>query len=109
SRAPCSLLRGFSRAEGKEIIMSKRLKSAPPIPSALQEKLTAIDNEVVLLHFKWTYLMQLFGTEKHLAVINAAAPSIFSVIEEAMFADILLTLMRLVDPPKSSNQENLSL
>ncbi len=53
--------------------------------------------------------MQLFGTEKHLAVINATAPSIFSVIEEAMLADILLTLIRLVDPPKSGNQENLSL
>jgi hypothetical protein len=26
-----------------------------------------------------------------------------------MFADILLTLMRLVDPPKSNNQNNLSL
>jgi HEPN superfamily AbiU2-like protein len=40
---------------------------------------------------------------------NATAPSIFSVIEEAMFADILLAVMRLVDPPKSSNQPNLSL
>jgi hypothetical protein len=79
------------------------LKNAPPISSVLQEKLTAIDNEVVLLHFKWTYLIQLFGETKHLAVINATAPSIFSVIEEAMFADILLTLMRLVDPPKSNN------
>jgi hypothetical protein len=85
------------------------LKSTPPIPNALKEKLTAIDNEVVLLHFKWTHLMQLFGTEKHLAVINATAPSIFSVIEEAMLTDILLTLIRLVDPPKSRNQENLSL
>jgi hypothetical protein len=85
------------------------VKKSPPIPSALQEKLTAIDNEVALLHFKWTYLMQLFGNEKHLAVINATASSIFSVIEEAMFTDILLTLMRLVDPAQSNNQDNLSL
>jgi len=91
------------------LVRSEPLKNAPPIPSALQEKLTAIDNEVVLLHFKWTYLMQLFGKEKNLAVINATAPSIFSVIEEAMFTDILLTLMRLVDPPKSTRQNNLSL
>jgi hypothetical protein len=26
--------------------------------------LNAIDNEVVLLHFKWTYLRQLFGNER---------------------------------------------
>jgi hypothetical protein len=37
------------------LVRSEPLKSAPPIPSVLQEKLTAIDNEVVLLHFKWTY------------------------------------------------------
>ena len=80
-----------------------------PIPAPLKEKLDAIDQEVVLLHYKWTYLMQLFGKEERISVINATAPSIFSVIEEAMFADILLAVMRLVDPPKSSNQPNLSL
>jgi len=85
------------------------LKNAPLISSVLKEKLTAIDREVVLLHFKWTYLMQLFGKQKHLAVINATAPLIFRVVEDAMFADILLALMRLVDPPKSKNQNNLSL
>src|SRR5262249_36575732 len=79
------------------------------IPAPLKEKLEAIDREVVLLHFKWTYLMQLFGKEERLSVINATAPSIFSVIEEAMFADVLLAIMRLVDLPKSSNQPNLSL
>jgi AbiU2 len=85
------------------------VKNAVPIPRGLQEKLDAVDREVVLLHFKWTYFRQLFGTEKGVAIINATASSIFSVIEEAMFADILLTLMRLVDPPKSSNRPNLSL
>jgi hypothetical protein len=88
---------------------SDSLKNSPPISAALQEKLDAIDNEVVLLHFKWTCLMQLFGKEKHVATINATAPSIFSVIEETMFTDILLSLMRLVDPPKSGGQANLSL
>jgi len=85
------------------------LKSKPPISAELREKLDAIDQEVVLLHFKWTYLKQLFGSEKSVAIVNATAPSIFSVIEEAMFNDILLTLMRLVDPPKSKNGANLSL
>jgi hypothetical protein len=83
--------------------------TAVPIPESLKEKLDAVDREVVLLHFKWTYLMQLFGKEDRVSVINATASSIFSVIEEAMFADIFLTIMRLVDPPKSSNQPNLSL
>jgi hypothetical protein len=53
--------------------------------------------------------MQLFGKEKHVATINATAPSIFSVIEETMFTDILLSLMRLVDPAESGGQANLSL
>ena len=84
------------------------MKNASPIPPALQEKLDAVDREVVLLHFKWTYFQQLFGSEKGVASINATAPSIFSVIEESLFADILLALMRLVDPPKTRNQANLS-
>ena len=85
------------------------MATALPIPAPLKEKLDAVDQEIVLLHFKWTYLMQLFGKEERISVINATAPSIFSIIEEAMFADILLAVMRLVDPPKSSNQPNLSL
>ncbi len=83
--------------------------ATPTIPRALQEKLDALDREIVLLHFKWIYLKQLFGTEKHLAVVNATAPSAFSVIEEALFNEILLSLMRLVDPVGSKHQMNLSL
>lgn len=53
--------------------------------------------------------MQLFGKEKHVAVLNATAPAIFTSIQETMLTDILLTVMRLVDPPGSGERKNLSL
>ena len=57
------------------------MNPAPPaIPPTLKEKLDALDREVVLLHFKWICIKQLFGSEKHLAVVNATAPSAFGVI-----------------------------
>jgi uncharacterized protein (UPF0147 family) len=85
------------------------MNNAPSISEALLGKLTAIDKEVTLLHFKWTYFMQLFGKQKHVAILNSTAPAIFRAIEDSMLSDILLTIMRLVDPPKSMSQTNLSL
>ena len=85
------------------------MNSSFPISDSFRNKLAAIDKEVTLLHFKWTYFMQLFGKQKHVAIINATAPAIFQAIEDAMLSDILLALMRLVDPPKSLGHANLSL
>jgi hypothetical protein len=82
------------------------MRGTLPIPANLQEKLTAIDREVFLLHFKWTYLKQLFGTENRVAVLNATASSLFSAIEEMLFNDIFLSLLRLIDPPASLNRHS---
>jgi hypothetical protein len=78
------------------------------LPTSLQQKFDAIHREVVILNFKWVYFRQLFGQQKTIDVLNQAAPSAFHLIEAAMFIDILLSIMRLVDPKKSSGQPNLS-
>lgn len=77
-----------------------------PENGAFEEKFHAIQREVVQLHLKWRYFIQLFGQLNRIAVINLTAPAIFSSIEDAMLADILLTLMRLVDPAKSFKNKN---
>jgi hypothetical protein len=77
--------------------------------ASLRKKFDAVHREVVLLHFKWTYFLQLFGHKKGVDILNDATPALFKIIEDAMFFDITLTVMRLVDPPTTSGRANLSL
>ena len=79
-----------------------------PMPPALEEKLKAIDLEVRNLHFKWKFFSQLFTDPNRVAILNATAASLFQSIEDSMLSDILLSIARLTDPPKSFKQENLS-
>jgi hypothetical protein len=78
------------------------------MPPALQEKLNAIDIEVRNLHFKWKFFSQLFTDSHRIKILNATAASLFQSVEDSMLSDILLSIMRLADPPKSMGQENLS-
>ena len=79
-----------------------------PIPPALDEKLKAIDLEVRNLYFKWKFFSQLFTDQNRVKILNATAISLFQSIEESMLFDILLSITRLTDPPKSVGRENLS-
>jgi hypothetical protein len=79
-----------------------------PMPPSLEEKLKAIDLEVRNLHFKWKFFSQLFTDPNSVKTLNATAASLFQSVEDSMLSDILLSIMRLTDPPKSLGQENLS-
>jgi hypothetical protein len=79
-----------------------------PMPPAVQKKLEAIDLEVRNLYFKWKFFSQLFTDPYRVSILNAAAGSLFQSIEDSMLSDILLSIMRLTDPPKSMRHENLS-
>jgi hypothetical protein len=78
------------------------------MPPDLQKKLDAIDLEVRNLYFKWKFFSQLFTDPDRVSILNATAGSLFQSIEDSMLSDILLSIMRLTDPPKSVGQENLS-
>jgi hypothetical protein len=79
-----------------------------PMPPALEEKLKAIDLEVRNLHFKWKFFSQIFTDPSRVAILNATAASFFQSVEDSMLLDILLSITRLTDPPKSVKRENLS-
>ena len=79
-----------------------------PMPPALEEKLKAIDLEVRNLHFKWKFFSQLFTDPNRVKILNVTAASLFQSVEDSMLLDILLSIARLTDPPKSFKQENLS-
>jgi len=82
------------------------------MPSTLQNKIKAIDAEVVRLHYKWKHCKQVFGSDKKVKLLNEAAPRFFGYLWNLMLFDIVLSIARLTDPPKtrvkSINKENLS-
>jgi hypothetical protein len=67
-------------------------------------------NECVGLHWKWCELMALFGrSEERVKLLNSSAPSFFKVVQDCMWEDVTLHIARLMDPPRSSGKQNLSL
>ena len=84
------------------------MQASTPIPTVLQEKLNAIDLEVRNLHFKWKFFGQLFADSERVKILNTTAAYLFQSVEDSMLSDILLSITRLIDPPNSFKQENLS-
>jgi len=66
--------------------------------------------ECVNLHWKWHELVALFGcNERRVKLLNSSAPSFFRIVQDCMWEDITLHIARMMDPPKSSGKQNLSL
>ena len=74
----------------------------------LNNQMKALGHEVTLLHFQWAYFIQLFGNAVHVATFNETAGGAFHAIENAMLHDLLMTIMRLCDPPISAGKKTLS-
>lgn len=78
----------------------------------LKTKIKAIDAEVMRLHYKWKHFKQVFGSDEKVKLLNEAAPVFFGYLWNIMLFDILLSIARLTDPPKSKVKsiikENLS-
>lgn len=59
-------------------------------------------NRHTWLLFKWSEYVELFGTSpQRVALLNASAPRLFKIVEDAMWADTLLDLAKLTDAPSS--------
>jgi hypothetical protein len=73
-----------------------------------QDKVKAIDDEVLRLHYKWKHLKQIFGSDEKVKLLNNAAPVFFSYLWNSMSLDFVLSFSRLLDPHSSCGDENLS-
>lgn len=66
--------------------------------------------ELVSLHHKWDEYVELFGTKpSRIELLNKAASNFFGYLQHALWADILIHLACLTDPPKSMGKANLTL
>lgn len=75
----------------------------------LGELYSALWQEVVWIHSKWSRYVALYGTNpKRIELLNQAAPSFFGLLQGILFEDALLHIARLIDSPKSAGKSNLS-
>lgn len=66
--------------------------------------------ELVSLHRKWGYFVQLFGSKQdRVELLNKTAPDLFRTIQDLLWEDALLHLARMTDAPKSIGKENLTI
>jgi hypothetical protein len=71
---------------------------------------TALCDEVVWLHGKWSQYRQLFATsEDRIELLNNTAGYFFGVLQHTMLDDVQLHLARLTDPARTMGHDNLSL
>jgi hypothetical protein len=70
----------------------------------------ALWNEVAWLYSKWDEYVELFGTKpSRIELLNKSAPLFFRTVQDSLWADTLLHIARLTDPPKSAGKSNLTI
>lgn len=85
-------------------------KQLPTMPPDLADLYPALWQQAVWLHIVWNQYRQLFGTSpQQLDLLNEMAPGFFRVCHDALLDDVVLTLCRLTDGPKSCGQPNMVL
>ena len=71
---------------------------------------TALVNEVIWVHAKWTQYQQLYArSSERIALLNDVAGHFFGIIQDSLLEDVILHLTRLTDPPQSLGKDNLTL
>ena len=75
----------------------------------LGETYSALWQEVAWIHKKWKQYVTLFGTTpERIELLNQAAPSLFRTVQDTLWEDVLLHLVRLTDPARTMGRPNLS-
>ena len=76
----------------------------------LAEVYDAIYQEVLLLNSRWGEYLTLYGTgNDHIEVMNKTAPNFFGMIQTGLQENITLQIARLINPPCTRGNKNLSI
>lgn len=79
------------------------------MPKEMEEEFRLIQNELFTVIAKWRTFIDLYGTESHVVLLNQTAPLFFHIVQDTFVDDVILSIGRLLDPPKSMGKENLSI
>lgn len=68
-----------------------------------------VSDALSLIHVNFTEYRELFGSPQKVEILKWAAPDFFHRMQWTLFADVVLAIARLTDPPESCNQPNASI
>ena len=68
----------------------------------LGEVYREIDQDVSRLHARWKLLIQLFGSQESVDILNASSPFSIFAIQESLMNSVLLRITKLTDPANSN-------
>src|ERR1700733_3212207 len=93
--------------ETDDQVLAKEKKAMGP---ELGELFHATSNELTWLHWLWAEYRKLFADDpSHLDLMNDSSPFFFQVVHDTIFESTLLGIARLVAPPKSLGNPNLTI
>lgn len=78
-------------------------------PPGVREQFEDLTNQVINLHIKWRFYLDLFDNKDAEEVMNDRLPGAFRVIEESVRYDLIITLYRLADEAGRGRRTNLTL
>ena len=74
------------------------------------ELLSAIEREFIQLRYRWAIFGQLFDSgQDNVDLLNKSGSNVFQLLQKLIIDDVMMSLCRLSDPPKSMGHENASL
>ena len=75
-----------------------------------RELLGAIEREFTQLGYRWAMFLQLFDSgQDNVDLLNKSGSNVFELLQKLIIDDVMMSLCRLTDPPKSMGYENASL
>ena len=79
------------------------------MPTDMAKEFDLIRYEIYTLHAKWGQFVSLYGKKANVEILNAVAPGFFRLVQDTFVDDVILSIGRLLDPPKSVGKDDLSL
>lgn len=77
--------------------------------TAINPTLEAMNQLVLELNVRWQMFDELYSDAKNYAVLNRTGANFWATLENLLIDDLMLSISRFLDPPKSMGQANCSL
>ena len=76
-----------------------------------EKEINFLRKELFYLHEEWEYILDIFGKDDNIELINKAEPvaHLFQYIQHALLSSVTHRISRLLDPAKNGKNKNLSL
>ena len=79
------------------------------LPVELADVFEELHQHICWLHANWLIFEQLFATgEERVELLNEFAPIFFRLCQDSFSDNVILSIARLTDPPKSAGKDTLS-